>query len=211
MDIKDVERLKELESNSGKTSNSIIKEAFCLLSLQELGKLKFVIILVISILLSVSISIQLESQLLIGKIAEMWQTVALTVFGITFTAHSIFQALISPKLLYVMVRTDDNEDENLSSFTGSNQYFISYMMLSFIVIVSNVLIILCNIIIPDGWNLLQSRIMNNIVFFIICLPYFYISIGWIIEMKSVISNIHNMYNVAATDKYLDELRERNKQ
>lgn len=210
MDEKDIERLKELESNSGKTSNRIIKEAFCLLSIRELGKVKFVIIFLLSLLLSFLISMQFESQLIISKIAEMCQTVALAIFGITFTAYSIFQALLSPKLLYIMVRANDNEDENISSFSSSNKYFISYMMLSFIIIVSNISIILCNIIIPNGWNLFQNRFINNFIFFTVCFPYFYISIGWLIEMKSVITNIHNMYNVTATDKYIEELNQSKK-
>lgn len=204
----DVKRLEELGKNSGKTSNGIIIEALQLLSIHELGKLKFIIILAISCFLTFIISMRLDSAVLIKEIAEMWQDIVLAIFGISFTAHSIFQALLSPELIYTMVRTDDNEDNSISSFSGSNKYFISYMMLSFIVIVLNVVIMVCDIIIPEGWNLFRSRYINSILFFILCLPYFYCSICWLVEIKSVIANIHNIYYVSATDKYLDELKKR---
>ena len=209
MDEKDIKRLEELKNNSSKTSNGIIKEALGLLSIHELGKLKFLIIFSLSILLDVSVSFQLESGMMIKEIAEIWQDIVLAIFGIAFTAHSIFQALLSPKLIYVMVRTDDNEDNSISSFSGTNAYFVCYMMLSFIIIILNALIIVCDIIIPENWNLCQSRLINSTIFFLLCLPYFYCSICWIVEMKSVISNIYNMYNVSATDKYIDELNRKN--
>lgn len=204
----DKKRLNELGKNSGKTSNGIIIEAIQLLSIHELGKLKFLIILAISCFFAFIISARINSAELIKEIAEMWQGIVLAIFGISFTAHSIFQALLSPELIYVMVRTDDSEDHNISSFSGSNKYFVSYMMLSFIVIVFNVLIMVCDIIIPEGWNLFQSRYINSVLFFVLCFPYFYCSICWLVEMKSVIANIYNMYNVSATDKYIDELNKK---
>lgn len=208
MDEMDVKRLEELKNNSGKTSNGIIMEALSLLSIRELGKMKFSAIFVLSLFLTGLVSIQINSDVLIKEIAEMWQGVVLAVFGIAFTAHSIFQALLSPQLIYAMVRASDNENNDISSFSGTNKYFVSYMMLSFIIIVLNVVIMVCDIIIPDGWNLLQSRCINSILFFVLCFPYFYCSICWLVEMKSVIANIHNMYNVSATDKYVDELKKR---
>lgn len=205
MDQKDIERLEELNSNAGRTSNSIIKDAFKLLSFQELGVKKFVIVLCASILLALLISARPDSQSLIKAIAEVWQNVALAIFGIAFTAYSIFQALLSPKLIHLMVRTDDNEDKNISSFSASNKYFISYMALSFVVIAVNVAIFLCSIVIPDHWNLFVNKCVNNVIFFILVCTYFYLTFCWLIEIKSIISNIHNMYNVVATDKYIEEL------
>ena len=210
MDQKDIERLKELDSNAGKSSNGIIKDAFKLLSFRELGAKKFVVVLFASILLALLISARLDSQKLINEIAEVWQNIALAIFGIAFTAYSIFQALLSPKLIYVMVRAEDNEDKNISSFSASNKYFISYMALSFIVIAVNVIIFLCNIVMPDQWNLFVNKYVNDAIFFILACPYFYLTFCWLIEIKSIISNIHNMYYVAATDKYIDEL-EKNEQ
>ena len=208
MDEVDVKRLEELKNNSGKTSNGIIMEALALLSIRELGKKKFSVIFVLALFLTGFVSIQIKSDVLIKEIAERWQDVVLAVFGIAFTAHSIFQALLSPQLIYAMVRANDNENNDISSFSGTNKYFVSYMMLSFIVIVLNVAIMVCDIIIPEGWNLFESRYINSILFFVLCFPYFYCSICWLVEMKSVIANIHNMYNVSATDKYVDELKKR---
>lgn len=208
MDERDIRRLEELKNDSAKTSNGIIKESFKLLSIGELGKIKFWVILILSIILSIAISTRYDSEVLLYEVAEMWQDVVLAVFGIAFTAHSIFQALLSPKLIYMMIRVDDNENPNISSFSGTNAYFVCYMMLSFIIVVLNVIIIVCKIIIPDNWQLFQSRLINSILFFICCLPYFYCSICWLVEMKSVIANIYNMYNVSATDKYIDELNKK---
>lgn len=208
MDEMDAKRLEELKNNSGKTSNGIMMEALSLLSIRELGKMKFSVVFALSFFLTGFVSIQIKSDVLIKEIAERWQDVVLAVFGIAFTAHSIFQALLSPQLIYAMVRANDNEKNDISSFSGTNKYFVSYMMLSFIVIVLNVVIMVCDIIIPEGWNLFESRYINSILFFALCFPYFYCSICWLVEMKSVIANIHNMYNVSAIDKYVDELRKR---
>ena len=113
MDEVDVKRLEELKNNSGKTSNGIIMEALALLSIRELGKKKFSVIFVLALFLTGFVSIQIKSDVLIKEIAERWQDVVLAVFGIAFTAHSIFQALLSPQLIYAMVRANDNENNDI--------------------------------------------------------------------------------------------------
>lgn len=208
MDDKDLKRLRELEANSGKSSNSILKDAFSLLSIQELGKMKFAFVLAISIVLSYGICIQKDAAILLNEMASNFETIVLTVFGIAFTAHSIFQALLSPNLIYEMVRMDDNEKPEISSFSGSNNYFIAYMMLSLIMVIVNILIIVINIIIPDEWNLSADKRINDGLFFLLCMPYFYCSIAWLVEMKSLISNIYNIYNVSAVEKYIDEIKKK---
>lgn len=208
MDSKDIKRLEELQKNSGKSSNGILKESFLLLSIQELGKTKFIFVLMISIILSCGISIQNNAALLLNEVANTFETVVLAIFGIAFTAHSIFQALLSPKLIYEMVRTDDNEDVSISSFSGSNSYFVNYMMLSFVMVIINIFIIIIYIIIPHDWNLFANKVLNDGIFFLFCVPYFYCSIGWLIEIKSLISNISNMYNVSAMGKYIEEIKKK---
>lgn len=59
MDDKDIKRLEELKKDSAKSSNIILKESFRLLSIQELGNVKFVFIFMLSVVFSLAISIQI--------------------------------------------------------------------------------------------------------------------------------------------------------
>lgn len=206
MDNKDKIRLTELSNNSGRASNEIIIESLKLLSKKELGNKRFWLTCSCSFVISLLIALKLSSITALEEIVGQINNVVLAIFSISFTAHSIYQALLSPKLIYAMVRADDKENDNISSFIASNNYFVSYMMLSFIVIIMNLIIYLVSILIPSNWNLLDNIFANNVLFILLIFPYFYCCICWVLEMKSVISNISNIYCLSATDKYIEELK-----
>lgn len=210
MDDNDKVRLAELSNNSGKTSNEIIIDSLMLLSKKEQGNKRFFASFIASLVISFLISLNQCSISVLEEIGGQFNNIVLAIFSISFTAHSIYQALLSPKLIYTMVRGPDDRNWKISSFTASNNYFICYMMLSFIIIVLNLAIFLAGILIPSDWNLLNNVVINDILFTIVVTPYFYCCVSWILEMKSVISNISNIYYVSATDKYIDELKEKNK-
>lgn len=198
----------ELSENSKKSSASIIKESLRLLFPKTMGKWRFIGIILFTSLITMLITYNINSFVIVEKISELIIEVFLATFAIVFTGYSIFQALLTPKIIFAMLEMPDNEEKEKSSFTGSNEYYMYYSMLNIMTIaVSFFIRVICDVL-PQNWNLTNNIKVNNLLFGVLCWLYIYLAICTWVELVSFITNIYHLYNVAATERYIEEIKNR---
>lgn len=135
--------------------------------------------------------------------------VILALFGITFTGYALFQALVGKEMLKKMLSntTNDKKDEK-SKLQESNELFVETMMLQLLCIVINLFILIVGECIPNNFRLFEELLWNNVMAGIGIEIYFYVSAITIIEMKSFIYNIFQLFNLHAGARAVEILREK---
>lgn len=135
--------------------------------------------------------------------------VTLALFGITFTGYALFQALVGKEMLKKMLSntTNDKKDEK-SKLQESNELFVETMMLQLICVVTNLFILIVGECIPENFGLFEKLLWNNVIAGIGIEIYFYVSATTIIEMKSFIYNIFQLFNLHAGTRAVEILREK---
>lgn len=201
--------INELSENSKKSSAIIIKESFSLLLPKEMGKKRFAGIFIVVSLITLIITLNTYSLEIMEGVSQIVLEVFLATLAIVFTGYSIFQALLTPKIIFAMLEMPDNENQQKSSFTGSNEYYMYYSMLNILTITLSAVIQVSCIVLPDGWNLTDNITINNSLFGVISWGYFYLVVCTWMELVSFITNIYHLYNVAATEHYVEEIKKRN--
>lgn len=200
--------INELSENSKKSSASIMKESFTLLLPKTMGLKRFIGLFIFVSFVTVVVTKDIYSLKIIEKLSEVVIEVFLATLAIVFTGYSIFQALLTPKIIFAMLEMPDNEDQQKSSFTGSNEYYMYYSMLNILTITISILIHVVCLLLPSDWNLTDNIAINNILFGISSWGYFYLVACTWMELVSFITNIYHLYNVAATERYVEEIKKR---
>ena len=138
--------------------------------------------------------------------------IALALFGIVFTGYALFQALIGKEMLVRMINSTALIDkEQKSKLQESNELFAKTMMMQFLCIVVSVLLLLVLLSIPENYNLFEDIFLNEIIAWCGICVFFYISFVTLLEVKSFIFNIFELFNFHAATRVLELFKEDNQE
>lgn len=207
----DVDKLLKLFKNN--SSRDAIKNALLDIMPKKNDKKLFqVIFLIMCIAISSMISFRDDTVTVLYGIVSDINAVVLTIFGIVFTGYTLFQALISNELLMRMIEETEECSENekcndKTKFQESNDYFMNVMMVDIIAIVSNIVLMIILKAIPEYYCLFNENLYNEILCIVLLFSYFAFQFRVLIEVKSFIFNIYQLFNIAACEKILKILKD----
>lgn len=134
--------------------------------------------------------------------------VILALFGIVFTGYALFQALIGKEMLIRMLQNVTlKRGQKISKLQESNELFAETMMLQFLCIICAFFLIIILKSIPEEWYLFENLRTNNILAGIGIFIYFYVIFCTIIETKSFIFNMVELFNFHAGTRVVELLQE----
>ena len=194
------------------SSSRVLVYSFGLLLPKNKQRLKSCLTAIVSIVLAYFIAVSQDTISIFQNCVQDLNNIVLALFGIVFTGYALFQALIGKEMLIRMLQsTVIKKNEEISKLQESNEIFAETLMLDFICIVTNTILLMVLNVIPEKWNLLQSVVLNNILAGFGIFLYFYLELSALIEIKSFIFNIVELFNFHAGTRVLELIKkEKNK-
>lgn len=161
--------------------------------------------LIPAILMGVSLSTQ--EDFLEG--VEIVNSTIVSIFGVVFTGYALFQAFINNELLLRMVNDGDADGKN--KFQETNDTFAELMILCVISIIVNILLKLTINSLPVDFILFDRKFYNDMVAIVLLQLYFVFTANILLELKSFIFNIFQLFNLHAGTKIIQILKEEKKE
>ena len=154
-----------------------------------------------TILMGVSLNTQ---EIFLGGIESINSTIV-SIFGIVFTGYALFQAFINNELLIRMI--NDEGQGNKNKLQETNENFAELMMLCVISIMCNILLKLTINSLPKNFTLFDRKLYNDIIAMALMQAYFVFNANIILELKSFIFNIFQLFNLHAGTKVIQIINE----
>lgn len=187
------------------SSSEAIKSALKEIIPKEKKEKRICIVLAfISAFLAIFIGCQENTVTIIREIVSDLNTIILTVFGVVFTGYTLFQALIDDKVLERMASMEKDDKTYLQI---SNDYFLNVMLLDIVAIAINIVALIILKILSDDFCLFRNNFYNESIATILILLYLIFQIRVLVEVKSFIFNIYQLFNIAAAERILNILDE----
>lgn len=160
----------------------------------------FVCIYIFYITVSVKVNNAVDST---REIVNTINSFIIPVFAVIITGYSIFQALTNGRTLLALLKANENEK---SKFQEYNYFFFSISILYLIIIILNfILSILLNNI-PNSWYIKYFSIeANNKLFAFLTSIYLVFIFNSLVEMKSFIYNLYQVFSANSTANAIDFL------
>lgn len=201
INIENVLKMFEKPSSS-EAIKSAVKE---IMPKEKKEKRMCIVLTLISACLSIFIGCQEDTITIIREIVSDLNAVILTVFGVVFTGYTLFQALIDDKVLERMAGMEKDDKTYLQI---SNDYFLNVMLLDIVAIAINIIVLIILKILPDDFCLFRTNFYNESLATILILFYLTFQIRVLVEIKSFIFNIYQLFNIAAAERILNILEEK---
>lgn len=130
-------------------------------------------------------------------------SVVIPIFAVIITGYSIFQALTNGRTLLALLKANENEK---SKFQEYNYFFFSISILYLAVIIINFLLSIFLNNISDTWHItFFTAKTNNQIFSILVSIYLTLVVNALIEMKSFIFNLYQVFSANATANAIEFL------
>ena len=189
------------------SSNRILFDALKMFipTKKEIGR--FFVTVMLSLILTYFIAISYDTVSIFRNSVEIINNVILSLFGIVFTGYALFQALIEKEMLVRMLQSTvvvGNEEK--SKLQESNELFAKTMMMEFICIVINIFLLLMLFCIPEDFTVFYYKTWNDIAAGSGMAVYFYMSFVVLIEIKSFIFNIFELFNFHAGTRIMEIIK-----
>lgn len=138
---------------------------------------------------------------------QLLMDISLALFGIVFTGYALFQALIGKEMLIRMINASALTDKKKKSkLQESNELFAKTMMLEFVCIIISALLLLILSCVPEDYIFFGDMVWNEFIAGVgICL-FFYVSFVMLLEVKSFIFNIFQLFNFHAATRVMEILK-----
>lgn len=182
------------------SSSEIFKRSLTLLKFTKRNWLRKITLLIIECLAAGIIARQYSTIQLTKDIAEILISVIVALIAIVFTGYAFFQALINDRLLITLLSLKSDQDANLAK---TNEYFAEVMTIQITCLIVDVLVVVFSTIIPSDWCLFQKNSINEGVAFFMLLCFLIINVESILEMRSFIFNVYQLYNLHAYSRIVD--------
>lgn len=190
------------------SSGDAIKEAFRdILPKKSEKKNIYIILLIFSIIVAGIISSRESTVTICIEVISDFNTVIVALFGIVFTGYSLFQALVDQDVLEKMVTKEMEEKTYLQI---SNDYFLNVMLINIVAIILNVCVLIFLKIIPNSFCLFTINIINELISFLLLSIYLIFQLRVLVEIKSFVFNMYQLFNISSGIKILKMLKEDNK-
>lgn len=189
------------------SSNKLLARSMKQLIPKKNERFKYVLALVVSILLAYMIAISEDTIPIFRDCVQILTDVAIALFGIVFTGYALFQALIGKEMLIRMLQSTVIKDkEEKSKLQETNEIFAEIMMLEFVCIIIGVILLLLLNCLPEKYIVFRNMILNNSFAGIGIYIYLYLSFITLVEMKSFIFNIVELFNFHAGTRVMEMLQ-----
>lgn len=190
------------------SSNRILFDALKMFipTKKEIGR--FFVTVILSIIPTYFIATSYDTVSIFRDSVEIMNNVILALFGIVFTGYALFQALIGKEMLVRMLQSTvvvGNEEK--SKLQESNELFAKTMMMEFICIIIDIFLLLILFCIPEDFTAFSQKTWNDIAAGSGMFVYFYMSFVVLIEIKSFIFNIFELFNFHAGTRIMEAIKE----
>ncbi|NEU62691.1 hypothetical protein [Paenibacillus sp. ALJ109b] len=136
------------------------------------------------------------------------QSIIISIFSIVITGYAIFQALTNGKTLLAMLKVNK---EKMSKFQEYNYFFFSISLLYLFVIIFNFVLSIFLNNIPEDWSLLFfSKKTNDTLYAVVISSYITFVINALIEMKSFIYNLYQLFSTHAVASAIQQIENEKK-
>lgn len=205
--IEQLETLDTLQS-----SNDLIKKSVSSLNALSFRNKKFRIKNLIFLLVSLIIALLLYfGQNTIENtiyLFELFNSLDIALFGITFTGFAFFQAILNDKLIEGLLLKSSSVKKDSNAFVVINNSFYYLMTLYFISIVANSLLLIICKISDSSWGLFSiSKDLTSIISVTILLIYMYFNSLVIWEIKYFLYNLFNIFNSSIIARIFEKLNQ----
>lgn len=130
--------------------------------------------------------------------------VIIPIFAIIITGYSIFQALTNGRTLMALMKASDNEK---SKFQEYNYFFFSVSMLYLFIIITNFILSIILSGLPKDWYFPYfTSSVNNQIFSILITTYIVFVLNALVEMKSFVYNLYQLFSSHAVASTIDQLK-----
>lgn len=161
------------------------------------------IIILISIPIIISIGYSENTIDRFSIVVNKSQDLMVSLFGIVFTGYALFQAFTTGKIVERLL-TNTGRYKNM--FQEFNLYFFktsfSYLL---IIILNFILSIILENLSPVFYVSSLSNATNNLIATMLILIYFIINIYLILEIKCLLYNIYQSFNIKAIDEGINAI------
>lgn len=201
----DEERIIEnaIKLGEKKKSTEVLKKSLHLFLPTKHSCVRCVVFLIFELILACFVAQNADTIFLEEKIITLFHDIIIALFGIIFTGYALFQALISDKLLFEMIKQRSDKEEYNSYIEESNGYFAEVMMAQFLVIIIDLIIRIFVGILPDQWVLFKNNMMNETFAGALIVVSIYLNVEVIWETKSFIFNMFQLFNGHAMARVID--------
>lgn len=187
------------------SSKKIIYESLKMVIPKRRYIFKYVGCILVSVIPAYFISTSSQTIELFSDSVQIFNDLIVAIFGIVFTGYALFQALIGKEMLIRMLQNINKTSEK-SKLQETNEVFVTTMMLHVVCIIINTIILIYLKAIPGNYCMFENIVLNISTSFIGIVFYFYISFIALIETKSFIFNIFQLFNFHAGARVMEIMR-----
>ena len=132
--------------------------------------------------------------------------IIIPIFAIIITGYAIFQALTNGKTLLALLKANDEE---MNKFQEYNYFFFAISILYLFIIITNFLLSVIVGSLPEGWFLPHFTAgINNNLFSILISMYIIFVLNALIEMKSFVYNLYQLFSSHAIASAIEQLKQK---
>lgn len=137
----------------------------------------------------------------IGKIIERSNTIILALLAIVITGYAIFQAMASKVVLtFLSAYIDSNSNESVFNTMQHTTFFI---------IINYIVIVVVSYLSLTILDIFATCTLSNVLTLVLMIVYCTYISYWIIEMKSFIYNLYQIFQIASSAQLLESITDQN--
>lgn len=190
-----------------KDSNQLVVHSFRELIPQKQSWIWLVLVVMFSVLVAHSVAFSDTTLVTFEKIASIFNAIMIAVFGVVFTVFAIFQALLNNKYLKVLMESyeDTNKgEESPESCLQRNSNYMEHMIVCyFIGILIDVSVLIVATVLTSDVTVPIIQSVKDIFAFVFIAIYLFFNLWLLIELKSVIYNIAQLFRIYLMTKVVE--------
>lgn len=185
------------------SSKQLTKDAIKEILPNRINKWQNIFVFVITIIIGLLISCKVDTVLKFKDLVEIFNGVDLVIIAVVFTGFTFFEAVVTDDVLKRLASYEKNDKTFLQIHY---EYFIHIIMLVIWLIFFNIIIIAILSNINQYFILFDSIIVDTIIAFIGISIYTYVSLTLVIETKSFIFNLYQIYVISKVEKIREMIK-----
>ncbi|MGN9198074.1 hypothetical protein [Blautia massiliensis (ex Liu et al. 2021)] len=185
-----------------KSSENLLFRSFGIFLPKKTNILKCLCFFIISAVAAFIIGFSLCTVDAVKSVIETFITVFIGLLGVTFTGYAFFQALITGKLIEILIDTP-NEKKKENKFSEMNESFVELMLLYIFFLTLNVMLKILLSSVDNNFKLFHDVILDNVFATVCILVYIYCSLVAIWHVKSYVYNVFQAFNLHAIGEYIE--------
>lgn len=182
--IKNIEELAKSNKLKG-----LVKDTLSEIELTRKSIGQYLVSGVIAIVLSGTILFNANIIAMMSFAAELLNNTVVAFIAIIFGTYAVFQALMTDSVTWALLKSEVN------LLNISNKSFLHLVLLYIFDIAVNIVLLIFLKMMPAGFCLFSSIMVNNFVAFFLCFLYFGYNSLILYEIKNFAINLYRMFSV----------------